>query len=242
MKVPLLVLAFLLGVISWALAAPIVVNNASFERPAQDPGGWLNELTDPEPNPEAGGSDWLGQNGSSDGNTFIEYINGFNSEGNQHLGMQGNYYVFQNTGVPWKADTGYTLTVGVGNRGENPGALTIIGLTASAEEPGPDNTLPFANANDYLEDALYLSGAGMTIDSGANPSLSFTDYTVSFVTGAIAPTGNVVIFLGDEGTTQRSHFDNIRLEVTEGSPALPMPVAHFPLDTDGHSAEVGGFT
>jgi hypothetical protein len=219
-----------------ALAAPIPVNNASFERPAQDSGGWINELADAEPNGDVvEGADWLGQNGSNDGATFIEFIPNFNSEGNQHLGMQSNYYVFQNTGKAWKANTGYSLTVGVGNRGEPAGALTIIGLASSTEAPGPDNTLPYQNANEFLEDPLYLSGAGMTIDSGANDRLSFTDYTVSFVTGDLAPAGNVVIFLGDEGTANRSHFDNVRLDVVEVAASLPKPVAHFPLDENGNA-------
>ncbi|MFT5406434.1 MAG: hypothetical protein ACI9DF_005295 [Verrucomicrobiales bacterium] len=238
-NLPLLTLACLLGASAMVLAAPIPVNNASFERPMLDSGGWSNDL--PDPDLVDGGPDWIGQNGPNDGNTFIEFIPNFNSEGNQHLGMQGNYYVFQNTGVAWLANSGYTLTVGVGNRGEPAGALTIIGLTSSAEAPGPDNTLPYNNANAFLDDPLYISGAGMTVDSGANDALSFTDYTVSFVTGDVPPPGNIVIFLGDEGTADRSHFDNVRLDVVGGGPDLPIPVAHFPLDEDGNSPEAGGF-
>ncbi|MDC0503398.1 hypothetical protein OAV21_02645 [bacterium] len=234
-SLPLLALACLLGASSMALAAPIPVNNASFERPMLDSGGWSNDL--PDPDLVDGGPDWIGQNGANDGNTFIEFIPGFNSEGNQHLGMQGNYYVFQNTGVAWKANTGYSLTVGVGNRGETAGALTLIGLTSSTESPGPDNTLSYQNANEFLDDPLYISGAGMTIDSGSNDALSFTDYTVSFITGAEPPPGNVVIFLGDEGTAQRSHFDNVRLNANTG----PSLIAHFPLDENGNSETFGGF-
>ena len=234
----LLILACLFGVSSLALAAPIPVNNASFERPELDSGGWNNALPDPElADP---GPDWIGQSGPNDGNTFIEFIPDFSSEGNQHLGMQGNYYVFQNTGVAWEADTSYTLTVGVGNRSQNPGALAIIGLTSSTQEPGPDNTLPYDNANDALEnDPQFLSGAAATVDLGSDDQLTFTDYTVNFVTGSVPPSGNVVVFLGDEGTADRAHFDNVRLEA-EASQSLPVPVAHFPLDADGNSLEAGG--
>ena len=238
-NLPFLTLACFFGASSLALAAPIVVNNASFERAVYaDGANWTNDLPDPEPQADASGSDWLGQNGPNDGNTFIERIPDFFSEGDAHLGMQGNYYVFQNTGVAWEANAGYTLTVGVGNRGEPAGALTIIGLTSSVEAPGPDNTLPYTNANEFLDDPLYISGAGITVDSGANDGLSFTDYTVSFITGKVPPHGNVVIFLGDEGAADRSHFDNVRLDVQTSGPSL---VAHFPLDEDGHSLDVGGF-
>ncbi|MFT5188726.1 MAG: hypothetical protein ACI957_001748, partial [Verrucomicrobiales bacterium] len=199
----------LVGAGTSALAAPIEVNNASFERPALEPGGWSNDL--PDPNNPISGSNWIGQDGPNNGNTFIEFIPDFSSEGGQHLGMQANYYVFQNTGTPWAPNTTYTLTVGVGNRGEPAGALTIIGLTNLDEAPGPDNRLADANANAQLENDPLLAAASVTVDSGANPALSFTDNTVSYTTGAEAPAGNIVIFLGDEGAADRSHFDNVRL-------------------------------
>jgi len=40
----------------------------------------------------------------------------FFSEGVAHIGLQVGYYVFQNTTVPWQANSRYTLTVGMGNR------------------------------------------------------------------------------------------------------------------------------
>ena len=141
------------------LGAPIPINNASFERPVVSSATttWSNALADPDQG--GAGPDWLGQSGSSNGNAFIEYIPGFSSEGDQHLGMQSTYYVFQNTGVPWAANTKYELTVGVGDRFEPSGAMAIIGLTRSAQAPGPSNTLPYANTSDALANDPVLAAA-----------------------------------------------------------------------------------
>lgn len=103
--------------------------------------------------------------------------------------MFDNYYVFQNTGVPWTANTTYELTVGIGNRLEpDEGALAIIGLTNSTQTPGSNNTLPYAKANGALANDPVLAVASRTVDSGPHGMLSFADYTVTFVTDANPPT------------------------------------------------------
>ncbi|MEM7383360.1 MAG: LamG-like jellyroll fold domain-containing protein, partial [Verrucomicrobiota bacterium] len=190
-----------------AFAAPIPVTNASFETPALDAGGWNNDL-----------SDWLGQAGPSDGGAFIEYIDGFVSDGSQHVGTQNGYYVFQNLGVPWEANATYTLTVGVGNRNANfspAGALAIIGLTTLDAAPAVDNSLGAANGNELADSAV----ASMMADSGAYDASSFNDVTLTFETGATVPAGNIVIFLGDDASDGRAHFDNVRLDVEAAAAA-----------------------
>lgn len=208
-------------------AEPIAVSNASFELEALDPGGWTNALQ-----PAAAGepsSGWIGRNGGSDGGTFIEHISGFHADGNQHLGMQNNYYVFQNTGVPWEANTVYTLTVAIGNRnaGFSPeGALAIIGLTTIDAAPDPDNRLADMNANEMIENDPWLAVAHELIPPPMDES-TFEDAVLIFQTGDALPAGNVAIFLGDDASTGRAHFDHVRLETT------PVNGGDNPLDPDG---------
>ena len=59
----------MLCLVATAAAESVTIQNASSEAPAQDPGGWTNDL----PN-------WDG----AAGNSFIEYIDGFVSEGVNH--------------------------------------------------------------------------------------------------------------------------------------------------------------
>ena len=70
-----------LCLVTSAAAESVTIQNASFAEPAQDPGGWTNDL----PN-------W---NGAA-GNSFIEYIDGFVSEGVNHVGIQDGQEVSQN--------------------------------------------------------------------------------------------------------------------------------------------------
>ena len=193
-------------------AAPVAVNNFSFEEPKLGSGGWTNNLlgaTEPQ---------WVGQAGNNNGNAFIEYIGGFRSEGNQHIGMANGYYVFQNLGIPYAANTTYKLTVGVGyrNAGQS-GALStsVIGLTVLNEPPSDTNFLPGTNTNDQLAIDELLTASSTSVDSVAlnnATALRFTDVTTEYTTGPTPPEGNIVVFLGDHTDGVRSHFDNVRLE------------------------------
>jgi hypothetical protein len=197
-------------------AAPITVNNFSFENPKLGSGGWTNNILDPT----LGAADpqWTGRDGNNDGDTFVEYIGGFRSEGNQHLGMQNNYYVFQNLGVPYQPNTTYKLTVGVGYRNANQSgtlSTTWIGLTALDEPPSDTNVLPGTNTNDQLANDPLLTATSTSVDSVAlnnATAATFTDVTTQYTTGATPPVGNIVVFLGDDADGVRSHFDNVRLE------------------------------
>ncbi|MEM7386178.1 MAG: hypothetical protein AAF514_14650, partial [Verrucomicrobiota bacterium] len=198
-----------------ALAAPIPVSNHSFEEPALGAGGWNNQL------PEIGGANdpgWIGREGSNNGDSFIEFIGGFFSEGNQHIGTQNGYYLSQNLGIPYEPNTTYTLTVGVGYRNPNQSgteSFSIIGLTSTDGPPGPENPLAGTDGSNQLEIDSLLAEAHSRVESvSLNGSVqrSFTDVTVEFTTGADPPSGNIVIFLGDDVEGNRSHFDNVRLD------------------------------
>ena len=191
-------LALLLASTVSAKAAAITVGNSSFESAGLDPGGWSNDL----------GSDWTGKNGANDGNAFLEHIAGFSSEGTQHVGMANLYYLWQDTGVAWEADTTYNLVVGVGHRGgfTAEGNKSVYALLNAA----PD-TAALATAAAVLGDPI--TQASGEYDAFANVGAnSFLDAPVlQFTTGGTAPDGNIFVFVGDASAGGRSHFDNIRL-------------------------------
>ncbi|MEZ5325453.1 MAG: LamG-like jellyroll fold domain-containing protein [Verrucomicrobiales bacterium] len=211
----------LVGFGSTALAAPVTVNNASFEAPDLHSGGntWSNEI----------GPDWKLGGPAAAGDTFIEYIDGFASEGLQHIGLQNNIFIYQDTGVAVEPNTTYTLTVGVGNRNASfspEGALAIIGLTNAV----PDAAT--ANAND----AIALLAASTVVDSGPpQAEATFVDATVSFTTGA-AVEGTVVIVLGDDVSGGRAHFDNVRVDASKIASGL---VNYWNLDNNLDDAAHG---
>ena len=85
---------------------------------------------------------------------------------------QDNYYIFQNTGVPYQPNTKYTLTVGVGNRntGFSPaGSLSIVGLTVLNEPPSSSNFLQGFNANDQLLVDDVLAAVWARLRKGPEP-------------------------------------------------------------------------
>lgn len=196
-----------------AFGAPIEVNNHSFERANYSGNNsWTNDLTDPE-NP--GEPQWQGRDGNNDGDTFIERIGGFVSEGQAHIGVVNNYYVFQDTGVPWEANTRYVLTVGVGNRNAtftHEGNVSLIGLTNDADKVKPDDS---TTADELAGDSV-LAEASTTFNAYTLDGSQFQDVVVEYVSGDPPPSGTVVVFLGndsegDDGNS-RAHYDNVRLE------------------------------
>ncbi len=200
---PWLAALAVVGAGSTALAGPIEVNNASFEAPDLTSGGntWINDLTD------AGG--WVGQAGLNAGGTFIEYIPGFSADGAQHIGMQDGYFIYQNTGVAAEPNTTYTLMVGVGNRNADfspEGAMAILGLAVLEEGA----TLEAATANDQVAADDVLATTHVIVPSPTTVG-AFEDRVLSFTTGADVPAGGVTIFLGDDASAGRAHFDNVRL-------------------------------
>ena len=206
----LMLLVLLSGGIS-ALAAPIAVNNHSFEEPALGAGGWTNDL------PVSTGEDdpqWTDPVDGNTGNRFVEFIGGFFSEGNQHVGTAAGHYLYQNLGIPYEPNTKYTLTVGVGYRNPNQSgaeAFTVIGLTAL----DAGELLDATDTNAYLETDTLLESNHTRVESVSlnnSEQTSFTDVTLEFSTDDTVPEGNITIFLGDDVGGGRSHFDNVRLD------------------------------
>jgi hypothetical protein len=120
--------------------------------------------------------------------SFIEFIPGFSADGNQHVGMSEGYFLWQDTAVGNR--TGWTDPANVSTYARY--NFSPTGLDAGA--PG---SLALAGAN----------ASGLAADT-------FGDMlTLTYNTGAVAPSGNIGIFLGAGGTA-RSHFDNVRLDAT----------------------------
>ncbi len=196
-------------------AAPIEVNNHSFETPALGAGGWTNDLP-----PTTGPDDpqWQDPPNPVTGNRFIEFIGGFFSEGNQHIGAAAGHYIFQNLGIPFEPNTTYTLTVGVGYRNPNQSgaeSFSVIGLTSIQGAPDAANLLTGATTQAQLTADPLLAEASTSVDSVAlnNAQIhTYTDVQVEYTTDDSPPSGNIVIFLGDDDGGVRSHFDNVRLE------------------------------
>ena len=184
-----------LAITSLALGEALPVNNGSFESPAQDPGGWTNDLP-------ANGWTQLPENGSA----FIEYIDGFVADGNQHLGMAEGAEVFQDLGVGLLPNSTYTLTVSAGNRNPN---------FTPAE--GQESTFAL-----YLGDGATNGGtllASGLFDASALAESSFSDdLSVSYSSGDSVDGGNLFISLASTGAG-RAHFDNVRVDV------VPEPTA-----------------
>jgi hypothetical protein len=172
-----------------AFAEQIAIKNPGFEAPAQALGGWTNDLPD-----------WSGPPAAGD--AFIEYIDTFNSEGVNHLGIQNGEEVSQDLGVPLLPNTTYTLTVGVGRRN----------ATFTVEDN--DSRFGLYVGGDLADGGTLLADASYNAFPLAD--LTFVDQTLTYTSGDTVPAGNLVVSLRTAGGS-RAHFDNVRLE------AVPEP-------------------
>ena len=185
----------------------LLVGDYSFENNSLNPGGWGNNLS-----PE-----WQDRDGENDGGSFEEYIDGFVDKGTDHVGMATGYYIWQDTGIAIAANTTYTLTVAAGNRNaihtteEN---ASIYGLLGGATGLGPQG---YANTAAVLNSSLILA-SGSVDASTFNASLFADGVPLVYTTGATVPSENLIILLGDNSPSGRSHFDNIRLDAVAAVP------------------------
>lgn len=187
-----LVFIFLLAPFN-LFAAPIAIGDASFEDANLNAGGWSNDL----------GTAWLERDGANSGQSFAERL-GFSSEGNHTLGMESNYYVFQDTGVSFKPNHRYVLTVGIGNRSGFTAADNMSGF-------GLTNLIPSSDGTGILADVLATSLADGVFNAGTIPANSFQDQELTFDTDDSPPSGTIIVYLAGVGAN-RAHFDNIRVE------------------------------
>jgi hypothetical protein len=204
------ILAGLLAVPGGALAAPLPINNNSFESASYvGANSWTNNLSDTDPSTTI---EWTGRDGNNSNQTFIERIGGFFSQGQAHLGMEVGYFVFQDTTVPWQANTRYTLTVGLGNR--NAGFSTAANQSVFGLTNIPPNSGTYANMAALRAGDPFFAAASRSvpIQSVAPTVSTFVDQSVVYSTGPVPPPGTVVVVVGDASGGGRSHFDNIRID------------------------------
>jgi hypothetical protein len=178
------------------MAAPVAINEASFEGIDVGEQGWTNNFAD---------SGWVGRNGTDNEDAFVEGI-GFTSEGDVAVGMVDGYYIFQELiGNSFKARHRYILTVGIGHRASYISETneSYIGLSA---------LLPFGYGSATLQEALDLAVVTEVVNASTytDPD-SFTDASVQITFNDDPPEGDIVILAGGGGGN-RSHFDNFRLE------------------------------
>lgn len=207
----LLVLA---GTAAFSHGASITIGDSGFEANVGGPGaggdlasgGWSNNLS----------TEWEERDGVDNGASFEEFIPGFSSEGTDHIGVATGYYIWQDTGVALQPNTTYTLTVGVGRRG---GQTAGGNVSTFAIVSGLTGLGTLANTAAVLADPITLASGSFDATTIAT-DLTFVDAPdLVFTTGAVVPSENVVVLLGDNSPGGRSHFDNIRLDAT----AIPEP-------------------
>jgi hypothetical protein len=112
--------------------------------------------------------------------------------------------------------------VSLGNR--TPG-YSVIGNESTYAILSTDENLG-VNGNllstfDVLEDASLLAAGSW--DAGTNvPEGTFAAAPpLEFQTGGVAPEGTLVVLLGDNSPSGRSHFDNVRLEIVGPTDTTP---------------------
>jgi len=144
----------------------------------------------------ASATDWAGSS-FTEISTEVSLTGG---TGVRYGGQLASTTMTQDLGVTFLANTTYTLTVALGNRvvGDISGSMRF-GLTNGGTELG----------------TFTLVAVPSAVTGG-----TFQDFTYTFTTGAVAPTGNVGISLEAPDPSQsqfgpgRGVFDNVRLDAS----------------------------
>ncbi len=193
-------LACALASMAIAAAAPLAVDDHSFETNLNGPGGWSNYI----------GPSWQGTNGMNNGNAFKEHIPGFTADDLQHLGMVLNYDVWQDLGVTYQPNTRYTLTVAVGRRIDatsfgNQSQYRLADSTGAVYATGAFNayTLPLQT---------FADAPPLVFDTPDHPA-------------AVGKTIRILLRARGQG---RSHFDHIRLDATPLPPPGSATIVNLP--------------
>lgn len=199
-------LVFGLGNSAQAVSVPVA--NHSFESP-NVMGGWQDGVPD----------SWLAGGGLSgrwvENNASIGFTGG---DGSQHAALDTNGgYIYQDLGVAFAANTKYTIDLASAHRDGHTHGILEFGLFSNAAI-GTDVGTP-----GFMDIQGVWNGANPDGDNMWNTfrdaSLLNTIGTGSlgkvfkYTTGAVAPAGNVVVFIRDM-SGGRETFDNIRLDAT----------------------------
>ena len=172
----------------------IQVPNASFELPAQAPGGWTNETP----------TGWQ-ETAPDGGDSFIEYIPGFNATGDQHTGLSAGGAVWIDLSSTLETGKTYSLIAAVGNR------------DSGSSTPSNASTfkLQLKNGGSITDLAVRTVNAGTQIAAG-----TFRNFNVTYTAPLSAPSGTLRIRLQVD-SADRAHFDNIQLVAS--LPETPYP-------------------
>ncbi len=196
-------LASLFLSVSLAGAVGVTITNPGFEDDlgaAQAGGGWTDAVPTGWADPQGG-----------DNTNFMEVIGGFASEGQVHLGFDGNELgmVYQDLGTAWAPNTTYTLTVGVGNRAGFGAGVGRFFLTSSFD------ALPAAGpvGGPYSLYTPSVFSADLDTFTIVPADNTFGDAVFTYTTGPVAPVGNLRIGVQQTSAT-RVHVDNWRLDAT----------------------------
>ncbi len=182
---------------------PLTVNNFSFEVPDMGTTGttWINNI----------GPDWNGTGGQNTGNAFIEYsaatlrsdTPGVGSN-RQYMGLVLGMDVWQDTPNVFAAGKTYVLRSGVGNRSG------------------------FSDATNLTTYGIATGTTGAVCDTAARNSGTVTVGTFSdgpsaviYVPPSSPLVGQPIRVLLQARGTNRSHFDNIRLQMANMDTNLP---------------------
>lgn len=170
-----------------AAAAPITIANYSFEvqTPELTAGQYTNNK---EPS-------WKETNGPNNTLGYFEWLGLAGQDGTDTLGMDLGHNVWQDLSVTFQPNTIYTLTVAAGNRA----SFTVAGNStqyALADTAGAFCVLG-------ATDASTLTGVGSFADA---PAVTFDTISDPCAVGR-----TIRVQLMARGTN-RSHFDNIRLD------------------------------
>jgi hypothetical protein len=187
----------LLG-LSSAGAASITIVNPGFESDA----GLVNAGTTWSDNTPTG---WLDPDnpGTNANSNFLENIGGFASDGIVHLGFDANEngIIYQDLSTAWAPNTKYTLTLGVGRRAGFGAGQALIGLASNSGTVVSNDSFSTAAFSSLVNTGNFVLSDG-----------TFADTSLTFTTGAVAPTGNIRLFVKEVDTVSRIHVDNFRLD------------------------------
>ncbi|MGD9636524.1 MAG: PEP-CTERM sorting domain-containing protein [Pirellulales bacterium] len=222
---------FVFGLAGTAAAVSVPITNHSFESP-DVMGAWQDGL----PN------DWLAGGGLSnrwvENNASVGFSGG---DGVQHVGLDTNGgYIYQDLGVAFAANTKYTIDLASAHRDGHMHGIVEFGLFSS-DALGTDIGAP-----GFMDIQGVWNGAN---PDGDNMWNTFRDASLlhtigtgslgkvySYTTGAVAPAGNLVVFIRDV-SGGRETVDNIRLDAT----AVPEPASMmFAAVAIGSLLAVGG--
>jgi hypothetical protein len=191
-----------------ALAAPIFITNANFNNQSIGSNTYVLAV-----------QSWPGEVGGTAPVTSTETapfpIADLPPGGGPNVAILGDFnggfgYIFQTLATAWAADTTYTLGFYVGD----PAGVTYNGYLVSLASGSTSPTV--AGSTILASDNTAVSG----ITAG-----NWAHDTLTFATGAIAPTGDITIELGTTSSGGATGFDLITLNAVSNSTSAPEPGA-----------------